>query len=217
MEMSVADYARQRGVSRQRALAMIRAGQLPAKRVGRAWIIDQKEANLRHSYGRPLGPRMIDALVGALAGRPLADLPSEERHFASKYLERLRDADDPARLLHSWMRSRQRRILNLAANPADLAEIAGDPRLVPSGISDERSGLSAARELEGYVASDDLPAFLRHNLLVESDAPNVRLHVVEKLPDRPLPLGLLLADLADWNGPREDARVVELLRSVHWP
>lgn len=217
MEMSVADYARRRGVSRQRALAMIRAGQLPAKRVGRAWVIDQKEVNLRHSYGRPLGPRMIDALVGALSGRPLAGLSSEERHFTSKYLERLRGADDPARLLHSWMRSRQRGLVEVAANPADLAEIARDPRLVPSGISDERSRLSAVRELEGYIASDDLPALLRDNLLIESDAPNVRLHVVEKLPDRPLPLGLLLADLADWNGPREDARVIELLRGIRWP
>jgi hypothetical protein len=115
------------------------------------------------------------------------------------------------------MRSRQHRLVKVAANPADLAEIAGDPRLVPSGISDERSGLSAARELEGYVASDAMPGFLRDNVLIDSDAPNVRLHVVNKLPERPLPLGLLLADLADWNGPREDARVVELLRSVHWP
>ena len=160
---------------------------------------------------------MIDALVGALSGRPLAGLSSEERHFTSKYLERLRGADDQARLLHSWMRSRQRGLVEVAANPADLAEIARDPRLVPSGISDERSRLSAVRELEGYVASDDLPALLRDNLLIESDAPNVRLHVVEKLPNRPLPLGLLLADLADWNGPREDARVIELLRGIRWP
>jgi len=123
---------------------------------------------------------------------------------------------NPAALLSSWMKSRQLRVENLSANPADLGEIARDERMVASGISDERSGMSSARELEGYVTVSSLESFTRENLLVASDSPNVRLHVVEDLPSRPIPLGLVLADLADWNRPREHGRISELLGGVKW-
>lgn len=216
MDMSVAEYAQHRGISRQRALWMIRAGQISARRIGRSWVIDQRELNQRSASGRPLGKRMASILIDAISGHPLELLNAQDRFFAASYLDRLRGAEDPARLIHSWMKSRQLRVVNVAANPADLSDVARDDRVVASGISDERSEMSAAREFEGYVAAADLDAFLRNNLLVESESPNVRLHVVDERPPRPIPLGLVLADLADWNRPREDGRVVELLRGAAW-
>lgn len=71
--------------------------------------------------------------------------------------------------------------------------------------------MSAAREFESYVAANDLDGFMKGNLLVVFDAPNVRLQVFDERPGRPTPLGLVLADLADWNRPREDGRVVAML------
>ncbi|MGK2932108.1 MAG: hypothetical protein ACSLFD_04985 [Solirubrobacterales bacterium] len=216
MDLSVAEFARQRGISRQRALAMIGAGQLQARRIGRSWVVDQGEINRRSAIGRPLGRRMVDILLDSISGKPLDDLAPQDRYFAAKYVQRLSESQDPARLLHSWMKPRQRRVVNVAANPADLRQLAQDKRVIASGISDERAGLSASREFEGYIAESELEAFLRDNLLVASEAPNVRLHVVDELPPSPVPLGLVLADLADRNRPREDGRIIELLGQVPW-
>jgi hypothetical protein len=99
---------------------------------------------------------------------------------------------------------------------SDLPGLADDSMVVPSGISDSRARLSSAGEFEGYVNSGDLDKLVRQHLLVRSNSPNVRLHVVDKLPSRPLRLGLVIADLADWNRPREDGRVLELLKSIQW-
>jgi hypothetical protein len=40
---------------------------------------------------------------------------------------------------------------------------------------------------------------------------NVWLHVVDRAVPRPAPLGLVIADLADHDGPREDNQVQSLL------
>lgn len=214
MDLSVAECARQRGVSRQRVLSMIHAEQIEARRVGRSWVINQSEVNNRAALGRPLSARMAQMVVRVISGLPLTQLSPQDRFFAKGYIERLRAAENPAQLLHSWMKSRQLGVVRLAANRADLAELGSDARVVASGITDERSGLSATHEFEGYVATTDLDAIRNDYLLVASDSPNVLLHMVEVLPDRPIPLGLVLADLADWNRPREDGRVIELVRGI---
>lgn len=216
MDLSVAEYARQRGISRQRALALIHSGQVDARRIGRSWVVSERELGHRRQLGRPLGERMAQVLVNVLSGQPLSELDPQSRYFAASYLDRLRVARDPAALLHSWLRSRQLRVVNVAANPADLAEIRRDDRLVVSGISDGRSGMSSARELEGYVAAAAVDAFMKTSLMVRSDSPNVRLHIVENLPPSPAPVGLVIADLADWNRPRVDSRVAELLEEYVW-
>lgn len=215
MDVSVAEYARKRGVSRQRALSMIQSGQIEARKVGRSWVIDQRELGYRSALGRPLSSRMADLLIAAMSHEDQG-LDAQERYFVDRYRRRVAESEDPPRLLHSWLRSRQIRVVNLAGNRSDIPGLADDEFVVPSGISDERAGLSSASEFEGYVDSGDLNEFVRRNLLVPSSSPNVRIHVVDKLPSRPAQLGLVIADLADWNGPREDGRVVELLRSIEW-
>jgi hypothetical protein len=158
---------------------------------------------------------MAGILIAAMSQEG-QELDAQERYFVDRYRERVADSEDPPRLLHSWLRSRQIRVVNLAGNRSDLPALADDPLAVRSGISDDRAGLSSAGGFEGYVDSGHLDEFVRRNLLVPSSSPNVRIHVVDKLPSRPAQLGLVIADLADWNGPREDGRVVELLRSIEW-
>lgn len=215
MQLSVSEYAEARGISRQRALALINSGQVKAKRIGHSWAIDQVETNQRRAVSRPLSPKMARLLIGAMSGESV-ELDAQERYFLDRYVERLRNDASPLGLLHSWLRSRQVRLVDVAANPADIAEISSDVRVVASGISDGRAGLSAARAFEGYIAAPALEGFLRDNLLLESDAPNVRLHVVEQSPAKPIPLGFVIADLIDWNRPREDGRARELLESIRW-
>ncbi len=66
-----------------------------------------------------------------------------------------------------------------------------------------------------YVSIEDADGLMRDWLLVESDRPNVKLHVVESLPDENrLPLAWVLADLADRGGPREDQRVRDLVKEI---
>jgi hypothetical protein len=216
MQLSVSEFAEARGISRQRALALINSGQVRAKRIGRSWVMDQLEVSQRPASSRPLSPRMARLLIGAMSDEHI-ELASQERFFLRRYVERIRHEDSPLRLLHSWLRSRQIRAVDVAANPADIGEISADRRVIASGISDSRAGLSAAREFEGYVEASNLDRFLRGNLLLDSDAPNVRLHVVERLPDAPLPLGFVIADLIEWNRPREDGRAIELLGEITWP
>lgn len=99
--------------------------------------------------------------------------------------------------------------------PVDLADLAADHRVVASGISDPRSGMSSSGEFEGYLGFADFDEVVAEYLLSSSGPANVFLH----LSDRPLarddvPLGLVLADLADHNLAREDSQVEQLLRGA---
>jgi hypothetical protein len=84
--------------------------------------------------------------------------------------------------------------------------------VVLSGLSDERAGLSAAGDVEGYVLADDADALIRDHLLIDAGpSVDVVLHVSPVLPEVPVPLLLVAADLADHDGPRELARARELI------
>ena len=91
-----------------------------------------------------------------------------------------------------------------------------DPRLVPSGISDGRSSLSSGHEAEGYVHPRDVGDLKAKYLMIDMEPTNVWLHVVERPIPRPAPLGLVLADLARHDGPREDMRVRQMLHGDQW-
>jgi hypothetical protein len=119
----------------------------------------------------------------------------------------------PALLLRSWL-TRRARLVRRAAPPADIEDLVADSRVIPSGISDPRSGLSAGREFEGYVRPADVGPLMFEYLMSEDGAANVCLHVADRPLPRPAPLGLVIADLADQDGPREDARVIELLKVI---
>jgi len=78
-----------------------------------------------------------------------------------------------------------------------------DPRIVLSGVSDHRSGISAPDLVEGYVLQRNIEEVIRDHLLVPagSSRANVLLRVADTLPER-LPWLIVAADLAD-GGPRE--------------
>ncbi|HEY5516084.1 MAG TPA: hypothetical protein VIK12_07750, partial [Pengzhenrongella sp.] len=86
------------------------------------------------------------------------------------------------------------------------------PRVILAGLSDERAGLSAAGDVEGYVQAGDADAVIRDHLLIDAGpSADVVLHVSPLLPEVPVPLLLVAADLADHDGPRELARARELI------
>ena len=71
--------------------------------------------------------------------------------------------------------------------------------------------MSAGREAEAYVRPGDVEQLMADHLMAAVNPANVWLHVVARPLARPAPLGLVIADLADHDRAREDARVAEIL------
>ena len=215
MVVGVSEAATALGVSRQRVLQLIADRRLRAERVGRVWAIDEVElARHRAPVGRPLSSAMAGAFLQLAAGR--------RPDVGAREVERLRDrmtrlvgavdsGDDVAGLLRSWLPRRAER-LELSVADADLAEVGADARLVLSGLSDPRAGMSAARVVEGYVRESDAAAFHADHFAVPSNRPghaNLVVHVAPLVP--PVSAVLVAADLSDHRGVREDRQAREVL------
>jgi len=213
--VGVTQAAARLGVSPQRVRQLLESGRLPGQQVFGRWVIDPAALNRPEvSAGRPMSSRMAWGLVELLEGdRPEGLAPSEVSRLRRK-VRSLASALDPALVLRSWLPNRAVRV-KLVAEPSAVGRLREDERLVPSGVSDPRAGLSAAHEVEGYVRRQDVAGLRRDHLLLPVDvagqAANVVLHVVERPVPTPAPWVLLLADLADRAGPRETARLEELL------
>jgi excisionase family DNA binding protein len=213
MEVGVVEAAQRLGVSGERVRQLIHDEKLPARRVSGRFLIDESALDRPPARSRAMSVSMAWWLIGMLSGdvRPSDARPTEVTRLREK-LSRLRADDEPAKLLRSWLASRaERRAYSVA--PADLPELRNDARLVVSGISDGRAGLSSAAELEGYVDPAELDALVLEYLLSEVGRPNVFLHL-HALDGPQAPLGVVLADLADHNSPREDGRLADLLHEV---
>ncbi|WP_448006165.1 helix-turn-helix domain-containing protein [Agromyces bauzanensis] len=215
MIWSVGEYAAQLGVSRAAAYKRVRSGQVGAYRAGSQWVVPKQAIAVPRPSSRPMSPENAVRLLARLSGVEM-DMPEPvARRRVAEKLDQLRSDDVDLHRLWSWVRSRAPR-LALSGNSADLADLLEDPRLARSGLSDARAGLAASGVAEGYVSPSHVDGLVRDYLLVESDRPNVWLHVAE-IPDDAsgqVPIGFTIADLLDHGGPRELGRAAELL-SVH--
>jgi hypothetical protein len=130
-----------------------------------------------------------------------------ESYRLRRALERLTADDESEPLLRSWLTSRaQRRRLSAP----DAQALRSDARIVLSGLTDERTSLSADGDVEGYVRADNADAVIRDHLLIDAaPSADVVLHVSPLLPEAPAPLLLVAADLAEHDRPRELARARE--------
>lgn len=147
-------------------------------------------------------------LVLSAGGKPEWVEPRESYRLR-RALDRLAADDEPELLLRSWLASRADRRRLSAPDPRALRS---DARVVLSGLSDERAGLSAAGDVEGYVLAGDAEAVIRDHLLVDTGtSADVVLHVSPLHPEVPVPLLLVATDLADHDGPRELTRARDLV------
>ena len=214
MDMSSAEFAQQRGISERRVLQLIKQGDVRARRSGGRWFIDAQELNKRANLCRPMSPFMARSLILMISGSSeQSDLDPVQMHRLKKHLAELQAHQHPAWLLSSWLRKRGE-VISLNAKPIDLKKLKSDHRVFLSGLCDPRSGISAIDFAEGYIDKKNVRKLKDEYLLIESDAPNVILRMIDLKLERPLPIGLVLADLADHNGPREDAQVARLLRQL---
>lgn len=212
MAIGIAEAAERLGVSRQRVLQMIADQRLPAERVGQSWSISEADlARHRVPVGRPLSTDMARGFLDLAAGkRP--ELSSRDisrlRGNMIRLVREVRSDGDPASLLRSWLPRRAVR-LEMSVAEADLSEALADDRLVISGISDKRAGMSSDRVGEGYVDEQVADDFFDDHFVVEAqERANLIIHVAVVVP--PISPVVIAADLSDYRAGREDrqARVV---------
>lgn len=220
MNIGVAEAAERIGRSERRVRDLIASGRLPAERIGSNWILDDADvAAFEPRLGRPMSEKNAWGLIDILDGREPDGLSAAEISRLRRRRNELvhvakAEPGQAAPVLRSWLVRRADRCL-FRASPIDLPDIRSDSELVASGVSDPRSGISAAGVVEGYVFSALLEGFVRHHLLVVADeaSANVVLHVSNREVGE-VPLLLLAADLAEYNSARENKRVDELLQAL---
>lgn len=207
MDLSVGEYAKREHMSERRVRQLAVEGRLPARRVGRSWIIEGQSGPRSRLAVRPMSRENAWAMARRLSGQD--SRPLRQDRYRSM-VDRLRSSDHPEQLLAAWFANRaERRSYN--AQPQDLDDLRNDPRLGVSGVSHEASGLLVGREVEGYVSHGQLDTLIREFLLTSALAGkgNVLLHVAEDFDD--VPIAFVVADLAERPGIRERQAAKTLL------
>lgn len=148
MDVSVAEAAKALGVSARRVRALAGAGEIPARRVGRAWVIDLDP----RLPPRPPGRRLSARSAWAVLGLSQEGLSRSERQRVRERQQRLADLP-PQALAH------RAAVHRLVAHPAALRFLEDDPRIVLGGVSaaaHHGADVIAVGRVEGYVRTDDL-------------------------------------------------------------
>lgn len=205
------------GVSPQRVRAMLGAGRLQGRKVGRAWLVSDPERLARRPRGRPLSAASAWALLALLAG----DVPVwVDPAVVSRLRRRIRQGrivqplkeSAPRAAIHRW------RVL-----PRDIDKLVSEFPLVLSGLSarpPELDVVPIGHELDAYLASRYLPQIERRFRPDRSpEQPNLFLRVpshrwiLEQSDKAPLPV--VAADLLLSDDPRVARAAVRLLEPKH--
>jgi hypothetical protein len=164
-----------------------------------------------------MSPPMAWALIALLGGEePHSDAPLVRMDRLRANHERLLTVGSEApALMSSWLRHRGER-LTFRAQAQDVTELLEDARVMRSGISDPRAGIGGGDAAEVWLRDfSSLYEVQGDYLLLPDLKGNVVVHRGGLEHLTPVaPLGLVMADLADWNDPREDSRVIELLKAA---
>ena len=167
--LTLADAAQRLGVSRRRAQAMVRTGQLPAERIGHQWLVSAATV------------RSVDRNMWREPGRPMAQASAWELFDHGKVLGAI---GGPADLDRARRRLRSRaRHLELYVHPSLLRRLHEDSRCVMGGRP--AAGHLGVPVDEGGAVDAYVRASYTHDLLIELaarevvDGANLYLHVVD--------------------------------------
>jgi hypothetical protein len=189
---------------------MVASGQLVATKSEGRLVVSPGSLMRTQALSRPLTSANAVALATLAEGGAVDGLPAQIRYRLRKKLTRLQRQEATELNVRSWLARRAQRITRWAAEPD---EVHHDMRVLPSGVCDPRSGISATGFSEGYVAAQDVEnVCLDYGIIppVEAMAPTVVFHVAPTIPPT-LPLLFLVADLADYGPGRETTQARFLL------
>lgn len=217
--MSTGEVAQRLGVSRTVVARLIADGRLPAEKVGSSWVIEAdnlgRVADARRGRARPMSPRMAAAFLDVMAmaeGDPdvghFRDLSATERHRLRARLDRLVAADDPSKLLRSWLAKRHP--IHRFSMRGSVDEILQEYRWAAAGTVHPRLGLAMGSVIDLHVNKQGAGDLVEDFWLEQDPRGPVRIHVEE---EPRVDLAAALADVADLGGPREDHAVAEVIRA----
>lgn len=217
----MAQAAERLAVTKNMVRGLISAGELPAERIGREWMVSLEAVELRldrrPSDGRHLRAPNAWAVLFMVVGEPVPWLDQSNRWRLRQYLASHRLSNDRSRY------SERGRPTAYRAHPSLLAAVRGDHALMltgTSGASERRLGLiGGSGEVDAYVAKTDLNTIVRRHHLQPTDDPNVILRIVPKFtspwpPARVAPVSAIALDLLDSPEPRAKQVGEEMLRRV---
>jgi len=220
--LTVAQAAERLKVTPTTVRALIASGELPAKRLGHAWMIPADAVDRRWSRGSRHGRRFVPANAWALlfmaADMPAPWIDRHDRWRLRRYLDTHRLIDIRAQLVDRGQPRSYR------AHPGVMTALRTDPALMltgPTGASEARLGLvGGAGEVDAYVAAAALAAIVRRHHLHPTREPNVTLRVVPDFgvtwpPARIAPIPAIALDLMDSQEPRAQQVGADLLTSLH--
>ena len=220
-EIALSDYARNRGISVQRARALAAHGRIHARKAGSQWLVDDSELlKPSRNAGRP--PAQENVWMGAIALIPSGDNEFNEgstsRHVTAllAQLAASSEVELQLRLISTWAANRGTLHPVRAADPADLAE---DPRVARSGLAWLRSPVQSVDNIDLYVRADDWAGLAAAHALVEVPAgrANARVRVVaDDTPlERDVPDLIAAADLAAVATPRARSAAAGIIAQLN--
>lgn len=193
--VGVQTAAKRLGVSPRRVRQMIADKKLPARRVGRAWAIDERDIkpSARRPAHRPWKPASAWAVLAAAEGSsPPHPMAAHDRHRARK-----RAAEGLPAIAGQLSERAERR--SFYAHPADLPRIlssAGAVRAGASAAADHGIDLVGGGPDEVYVSESALARIAAsHHIEERSERPNLIMRVIADA-DWPFPDGAQAAPLA---------------------
>ena len=177
------------GVSPRRVRQMIADKKLPARRVGRAWAIDEndlRQQSARRPAHRPWKPASAWAVLAAAEGKsPPQPMAAHDLHRARK-----RAAEGLQAIVGQLSERAERR--SFYAHPSDLSRILASADTVRAGASaaaDHGIDLIGEGTDEAYVSESTLAQIaVSHHIEERSERPNLILRVIADA-DWPFPEG----------------------------
>jgi excisionase family DNA binding protein len=179
VQVSVRQAAERLSISQQRVRALAANGRIPARKIGRDWVVDlarMREFGER-GRGRPLSARSCWAILDVLDGEQPVGFSRSELARARTRAESLSDCA-PGAL------SARAEVHRVVAHRGLTERLTKDRRIVLSGVSAavaHRARLTALGAVEGYVRADDLAALIDEYALAQP-SPGVGANVLLRVP-----------------------------------
>ncbi len=175
---SVSEVADRLGLSRQRVLELISSEELPARKIGRQWVVEEPDiagwGQRRGSVGRPMAPAVAWGLIALLQGRDPDWLSPSERSRLRSRLRRQPSVD----AVGNWVRKRSE-LHWLAGHRSALPKILDVPDALPTGVSAPGHDVIVINRTEIYLPGERFADLVSELLLDPSNpyAANILIRV----------------------------------------